>query len=300
MSSPISSRVTPLASARSRCPASWSLRDIAVSAATVTRLRSRFERPGRSQTSPYRTLSLSSMSFGATCRTSLRAADADGGALNGGSFPFGSCVSLRREGERTLTVRHCESGAEHERLARAPARLVLRRLEEILARLDADVVVEDVEAAPALDRAPDHRLALGGVRHVGDECRRLAAFAPDHPDGLLGTLLRLIGAEDLGPLPGEEDGRRLAVPEARTPRAGARHDRDLAGQSSAHEPPTPPASGMRCHSLPYNRAGRRTTTRGDPCTKSTRSSTGSGIRRPASSSTARRRTSRSRSTTTSG
>src|SRR5207302_8992344 len=78
-------------------------------------------------------------------------------------------------------------------------------------------------------------LALGGVRHVGDECRRLTAFAPDHPDGLLGTLLRLIGAEDLGPLPGEEDGRRLAVPEARAPRAGARHDRDLAAQSSPHE-----------------------------------------------------------------
>src|SRR5439155_6932458 len=304
MSSPISSRVTPLASARSGCPASWSLRDIAVSAATVTRLRSRFERPGRSQTSPYRTVSLSSMSFGATCRTSLRAADADGGVLNGGSFPFGSWVSLRRQAERTLTGRQCEPGVDDERLARDPARLVareidrapadvpagalgtqrtrappalagvgaevldhrrphgtrrdgvdanalgaeldrdgadepddaglrrgvrrapvapwrgdrgdaddraaaaahhrgdgrprgeehglevdgdhpvplvLRRLEEILARLDADVVVEDVEAAPALDRAPDHRLALGGVRHVGDECRRLAAFAPDHP-----------------------------------------------------------------------------------------------------------------------
>src|SRR5207249_9166973 len=40
--------------------------------------------------------------------------------------------------------------------------------------------------------------------------------------------------------------------------------------------------------------------RGDPCTKSTRSSTASGTRRPASSSTARRRTRRSRSTTTSG
>src|SRR5439155_25234979 len=178
--------------------------------------------------------------------------------------------------------------------------LVFPRLEEILARLYADVVVEGVEAAPAFDRVPDHRLALGGVRQVGDECRRLTAVTPAHPDGLLGTLLRLIGAEDLGPLPGEEDGRRLAVPEARAPRAGARHDRDLVAQSSAHEPPTPLASEIRCHSLPYNRAGRRTTTRGDPCTKSTRSSTGSGIRRPASSSTARRRTSRSRSTTTSG
>src|SRR3989441_8674686 len=40
--------------------------------------------------------------------------------------------------------------------------------------------------------------------------------------------------------------------------------------------------------------------RGDPCTKSTRSSTASGTPRPASSSTARRRTRRSRSTTTSG
>ena len=40
--------------------------------------------------------------------------------------------------------------------------------------------------------------------------------------------------------------------------------------------------------------------RGDPCTKSTRSSTGSGTRRPASSSTARPPTRRSRSTTSSG
>src|SRR5712664_2795245 len=86
MTSPISARVTPLASARSRWPGSWSPRYIAVSAATVMRLRSRLDSPGRSQTSPYRTVSLSSMSFGATCRTSLRADDAVRGVLKALSF----------------------------------------------------------------------------------------------------------------------------------------------------------------------------------------------------------------------
>jgi len=47
-------------------PGNWSLRQSAVNAATVMRLRSRFESPGRSQTSPYTTVSVSSMSFGAT------------------------------------------------------------------------------------------------------------------------------------------------------------------------------------------------------------------------------------------
>src|SRR5262249_22619036 len=73
MTSPISSRVTPLASARSVWTLSWSGRYSAMSAATVMRLRSRLERPGRSQMSGESSVSDSSMRRGTTARTSLRA-----------------------------------------------------------------------------------------------------------------------------------------------------------------------------------------------------------------------------------
>src|SRR4029450_13055488 len=86
MISPISSRVTPLFSARSRWPGSWSVRYMAISAATVMKLRSRLESPGRSQTSPKSTFSLRSMSFGATPRTTSRAVDVTGCVLTVGSF----------------------------------------------------------------------------------------------------------------------------------------------------------------------------------------------------------------------
>src|SRR5438552_2876222 len=59
---------------------------MAVSAATVIRLRSRLDSPGRSQTSPNRTFSLRSMSFGATGRTTSRAVVGAGCVLTVGSF----------------------------------------------------------------------------------------------------------------------------------------------------------------------------------------------------------------------
>src|SRR5712691_9389614 len=49
------------------------------------RLRSRLERPGRSQTSPKRTFSVRSMSFGTTARSFSRTADADDDAVAIGS-----------------------------------------------------------------------------------------------------------------------------------------------------------------------------------------------------------------------
>src|SRR4029450_9380975 len=79
ITSPISSFVTPLARARSICPLSWSPRYMAARAATVMRLRSRLDRPGRSHTSPERTFSLRSMSLGTTPRTSSRAAETGAG-----------------------------------------------------------------------------------------------------------------------------------------------------------------------------------------------------------------------------
>src|SRR5262245_45191766 len=47
------------------CAVSWSVRYRATSAATVMRLRSRFDRPGRSQMSPKSVASVSSTSLGA-------------------------------------------------------------------------------------------------------------------------------------------------------------------------------------------------------------------------------------------
>src|SRR5882762_4557444 len=62
---------------------------MAVSAATVIRLRSRLDSPGRSQTSPNRTFSLRSMSFGATGRTTSRAVTGAGCVLTVCSFLCG-------------------------------------------------------------------------------------------------------------------------------------------------------------------------------------------------------------------
>src|SRR6266446_2808214 len=59
---------------------------MAVSAATVIRLRSRLDSPGRSQTSPNSTFSLRSMSFGATGRTTSRAVVGAGCVLTVCSF----------------------------------------------------------------------------------------------------------------------------------------------------------------------------------------------------------------------
>src|SRR3954470_11845883 len=78
MSSISSSFFTPLSSARQTWPRICSGRHNATSAATVIRLRSRLTRPGRSQTSPNTTFSVSSPSFG---KTSLTWPMVDGGNL---------------------------------------------------------------------------------------------------------------------------------------------------------------------------------------------------------------------------
>src|SRR5437867_4170595 len=112
--------------------------------------------------------------------------------------------------------------------------LVLLRIHEVLARLDADVVVEDVEPSPALAGLRHHPVAVGRARHVGGEDRRLAALVADDPHGLLRALLELVDAQDACALTREEDGRRLAVAQAWAPRPGPRDDRDLARQSITH------------------------------------------------------------------
>jgi hypothetical protein len=65
--------VTPLSMARLTWPRNCSVRFIAISAAQVMRLRSRLLRPGLSQTSPYTTFSVRSISLGANDLTCSRA-----------------------------------------------------------------------------------------------------------------------------------------------------------------------------------------------------------------------------------
>src|SRR5262249_2092290 len=97
-----------------------------------------------------------------------------------------------------------------------------------------DVVVEDVEPAPAGDRRLDHRAALVGARDVGGVSRRLAALGADQPDRLLRALEHLIDAEDTRALARDEDRRGLAVADPRRPRAPA-------GPRRSGSPPCPSA-----------------------------------------------------------
>jgi hypothetical protein len=54
---------------------------------------------------------------------------------------------------------------------------LLGGLEQPLAGLDADVVVEDVEAPQAGDGGGDHRVTVGAARHVGGVGLGLAPLA---------------------------------------------------------------------------------------------------------------------------
>ena len=56
---------------------------------------------------------------------------------------------------------------------------------------DADIVVQDVDAAPAAVRIGHHGLDLGILGDVGLEGHRRALVLADHVDGLLGRLARL-------------------------------------------------------------------------------------------------------------
>ena len=131
-------------------------------------------------------------------------------------------------------------GEEHrgEIDAQRPVPFLERRVEKLGARFDADVVVQDVEAAPALDGGGDHRPALLRSGHVGGERLDVAALGADEPDGLLGALLHDVDAEDARALPGEQDRGRLAVAESGPARPRARDDRDLAGETTG-DTPTP-------------------------------------------------------------
>src|SRR6185503_890263 len=106
MSAAISSLVTPFSRARPMCDRSWSGRFSAMSALTVTRLRSRCDSAESGQTSPYNTRFVISASFGAN--SFIARGVTDGRALSpatpGGRE--GIAAAARADRREVLRVRH--------------------------------------------------------------------------------------------------------------------------------------------------------------------------------------------------
>jgi hypothetical protein len=129
--------------------------------------------------------------------------------------------------------------AGHDRAAQIDRRypvegLLGQFLERLVAAADADpdIVVQDVDAAPALDRG-HHRRGEGRLAgHVGLEGNALAAFLHGQRRGLLGRGEIAVDREDPGALLREAEHRGAAVADALA-RAlpGADDDRDFSGEA---------------------------------------------------------------------
>src|SRR5439155_1185399 len=114
---------------------------------------------------------------------------AEGG--DGRDADDGAAAALRQGGRRGAGRQ--EHGLEVDGQHLVP--LVLLRVQQILARLDPDVVVEDVETSPAPRGRGHHRRAVRGARHIRGDRLGLMAFATDDPDRLLGALADPVHAE---------------------------------------------------------------------------------------------------------
>ena len=100
---------------------------------------------------------------------------------------------------------------------------------------DADVVVEDVDAAVGVDRRSNQGLAVGLAGGGGAEGAGAATLLSDHLHRLLGGVESDVRRHHLGSLAGEEQGRRAAIPDGVAGcLAGTDHDGDLAFEASAH------------------------------------------------------------------
>src|SRR5215470_3948352 len=109
----------PLSSARCRWPTSCFSRPSAIKVAQVIRLRSRFERPGLSHTSPNSTRSLRSINPGTMLRTCSRAADGCDCAMASSCFQLAGEVPAYHGG---FTIGHVSAHARGStRAERLPA-----------------------------------------------------------------------------------------------------------------------------------------------------------------------------------
>ena len=92
----------------------------------------------------------------------------------------------------------------------------------------ADIVVQDVDAAPALPRGLDHRRQRRLLGDVGLERDAVPAGLPRHRGRLLGGGEIVVDGEHLGAFLREAQHRGAAVAHALARRlAGAHHDGDL-------------------------------------------------------------------------
>ena len=103
---------------------------------------------------------------------------------------------------------------------------------------DADIVVQDIDAAPAAHRILHHRLEVGIFGDVGLERRRGALLGGDHVDGLLRRRQIVIDAQHLGALAREGQRGGAAVADAFAGAlSGADDDGDTIFQAHAHSTP---------------------------------------------------------------
>ncbi len=131
-----------------------------------------------------------------------------------------------------------------------------RLVDDRAAAADADVVVEEVEPAEAVERGGDHAAALGVVGEVGLMRGRGAAFRRDHGHRALGQGQVAVDDQHAGAGPGQQDRRRPAVADAVAGSAASGDDGDLAGQAgivcgsrlraNSWHSPGPPTSPACC------------------------------------------------------
>ena len=96
---------------------------------------------------------------------------------------------------------------------------------------DPDVVVEEVETAEAIEGGLDHPRAILGAGDIRLEREALAPLLLDHASRLLGEVDLAIHHDDPRACPGQQDGGRAAVADARARRSRTRHDGDFPAQS---------------------------------------------------------------------
>jgi hypothetical protein len=104
-------------------------------------------------------------------------------------------------------------------------------INDTAAAADTNIVVEEVEAAPAVDGGIDQRFAIGFVGDVASMRRRHAACRRDHLDGAFGRFEITIGHQHFGACARQQHGRRPTVADAIIRRSPSADERDLVHQA---------------------------------------------------------------------
>src|SRR5438093_335975 len=127
-----------------------------------------------------------------------------------------------------------------------------------ITRADADVVVQHVDPAVALEARLGHRAAVLGARHVTAKRRGLAARGTNPLLGLAPRSLVPVDDEDARPLASEQQRGRATVADRVSRRlACSRNDGHLAVEPPRHVkiPPRRRRAARRTYSAPSKRYG---------------------------------------------